>query len=237
MWPSKRRTTDRADAMIGGQSLAELLGIKAFGKLDRVHEVAEQTRQLPPFRLRGRHTRRARHCRLRQCEAATHTQDKTSHSPDSRRHTSSSASFPRPAPRQIAINAPRSTFNTDRKREQRAQPERFGGLEQRVVKPGPRVVGHIETNREVDETTGRNSDSAGQEPKAARVDAAIRFGDQIAPHEAHLERESGRRSAGRCEFRLRRRAGRCARARSTGNGSIVWLRPLCSSLVWPGGWS
>src|SRR5215217_6170853 len=79
-----------------------------------------------------------------------------------------------------------STFKTDSECEQRAQSERFGGLEQCVVKPGLRVVGHIETNREVDETTGWNSYSAGREPKAARVDAAIRFGDQIAPHEAHL---------------------------------------------------
>src|SRR4029453_9438095 len=57
-----------ADAMIGSQSLAQLLGIKAFGKLNRAHEIAEQTRQLPPFRPRLGHDRRARHCRLRQHE-------------------------------------------------------------------------------------------------------------------------------------------------------------------------
>jgi hypothetical protein len=74
----------------------------------------------------------------------------------------------------------------DWERQQRAQPEWFGGLEQRVVKPGPRVVGHIETDGEIDEAAGRNSYSAGREPKTAGVDATIGFGDQIAPHEAHL---------------------------------------------------
>jgi hypothetical protein len=68
-------------------------------------------------------------------------------------------------------------FQGDRERQQSAQPAKLGGLEQRVVEPGPRVVGHVETNREVNESAGLDSHSAGQEPKAARMDAAIRFGN------------------------------------------------------------
>lgn len=57
-----------------------------------------------------------------------------------------------------------------------------------MIEPWPRVVGHLQTNREVDASAGRDSYSAGQELKAARLDAAIGFGDQIAPHEADLSR-------------------------------------------------
>ena len=57
-----------------------------------------------------------------------------------------------------------------------------------MIEPWPRVVGHLQTNREVDASAGRDSYSAGQEPKAARMDAAIGFGDQIAPHKADLSR-------------------------------------------------
>ena len=46
-----------------------------------------------------------------------------------------------------------------------------------MIEPWPRVVGHPQTNREVDASAGRDSYTAGQEPKAARMDAAIRFGD------------------------------------------------------------
>src|SRR5262249_1015243 len=84
------------------------------------------------------------------------------------------------------VNAPDSTFKADWKRQQRAQPHTLGGLEQRVIKPWPRVVGHLQTNREVDASAGRDSYSGGQEPKAARMDAAIGFGDQIAPYKADL---------------------------------------------------
>ena len=55
-----------------------------------------------------------------------------------------------------------------------------------MIEPWPRVVGHLQTNREVDACAGRDSYSAGQEPKAACMDAAIGFGDQIAPHKADL---------------------------------------------------
>lgn len=57
-----------------------------------------------------------------------------------------------------------------------------------MIEPWPRVVGHLQTNREVDASAGRDSYSAGQEPNAARMDAAIGFGDQIAPHKADLSR-------------------------------------------------
>ena len=55
-----------------------------------------------------------------------------------------------------------------------------------MIEPWPRVVGHLQTNREVSASAGRDSYPAGQEPKAARIDAAIGFGDQIAPHKADL---------------------------------------------------
>ena len=57
-----------------------------------------------------------------------------------------------------------------------------------MIEPWPRVVGHRQTNREVGTSAGRDSYPAGQEPKAARLDAAIGFGDQIAPHKADLSR-------------------------------------------------
>ena len=82
----------------------------------------------------------------------------------------------------------RLNLKADWKRQQRAQPHTPAGLEQRVIEPWPRVVGHLQTNREVDASAGRDSYSAGQEPKAARIDSAIGFGDQIAPHKADLSR-------------------------------------------------
>ena len=57
-----------------------------------------------------------------------------------------------------------------------------------MIDPWPRVVGHLQTNREVDASAGRDSYSAGQESKAARIDAAIGFGDQIAPYKADLSK-------------------------------------------------
>ncbi len=81
---------------------------------------------------------------------------------------------------------PGLTFKADWKRQQRAQPHTLGGLEQRVIEPWPRVVGHLQANREVGASAGRDSYTAWQEPKAARMDAAIGFGDQIAPHKADL---------------------------------------------------
>ena len=44
------------------------------------------------------------------------------------------------------------------------------------------------------------------------MNAAIRFGDQIGPRRSRPQQGSGRRSAGRCEFRLRRRARSAAHA-------------------------
>ena len=55
-----------------------------------------------------------------------------------------------------------------------------------MIEAWPRVVGHVQANREVDASAGRDSYSGGLEPKAARMDAAIGFGDQIAPHKADL---------------------------------------------------
>src|SRR5689334_18051755 len=63
-------------------------------------------------------------------------------------------------------------FKADWKRQQRAQPHTLGGLEQRVIEAWPRVVGHVQANLEVDASAGRDSYPAGQEPKAARMDAA-----------------------------------------------------------------
>jgi len=83
---------------------------------------------------------------------------------------------------------PSSTVKADWKRQQRAQPRTLGGLEQRVIETWPRVVGHLQANREVDASARRDSYSAGQEPKAARMDAAIGFGDQIAPHKPDLSK-------------------------------------------------
>jgi hypothetical protein len=57
-----------------------------------------------------------------------------------------------------------------------------------LIEPWPRVMGHVQTNREVHASAGRDSYAAGQEPKAARMDAAIGFGDQIAPQKADLSR-------------------------------------------------
>jgi hypothetical protein len=57
-----------------------------------------------------------------------------------------------------------------------------------VVEPAPRVVVHVERNREVGECPVRDTYPAGLEPKAARMDAPIRVGDQVAAHEADLNR-------------------------------------------------
>jgi len=43
------------------------------------------------------------------------------------------------------------------------------------------VVGHLQTNREVDASAGLDSYSGGQEPKAARIDAAIGFFVELGP--------------------------------------------------------
>jgi hypothetical protein len=115
---------------------------------------------------------------------------------------------------------PAPTFKADWKRQQRAQPHPLGGLEQCVIEAWPRVVGHLQTNCEVDASAGRDSYSAGQEPKAARMDAAIGFGDQIAPHKADLSRgravvlQTGTNFGSAAEW-----GG--APARRTGKGSIV----------------
>jgi hypothetical protein len=82
----------------------------------------------------------------------------------------------------------RLTLKADWERQQRAQPGTVGSLEQRVIEPWPRVARHLQTNREIDAGAGRDSYSARQEPKAARMDPAIGFGDQIAPHKADLSR-------------------------------------------------
>jgi hypothetical protein len=84
---------------------------------------------------------------------------------------------------------PGSTFKAYWKRQQRAQPHALGGLEQRVIEPWLCVAGHLQAKREVDAGAGRDSYPAGQEPKAARIDATIGFSDQIAPHKADLSRD------------------------------------------------
>src|SRR6185312_14915015 len=56
----------RADAMISSQRLAQLLGIQPFGEPNRVHQITEQARQLPPLRLRGSPPGLAWRCRLRE---------------------------------------------------------------------------------------------------------------------------------------------------------------------------
>jgi hypothetical protein len=124
-------------------------------------------------------------------------------------------------------------IKADWKRQQRAQPHTFGGLEQRLIEPWPCVVRHLQTNREVDASAGRDSYSAGREPKAARMNAAIGFSDQIAPHKADLS--SGRAVVSQTGVNFGSAAGWDGAPGAQDGQGLNRLPPLICGIVGHGG--